>query len=292
MEQLKEVNLKKISISILAAIIVVCILSVVFIPIVFNVTASFLIPSFYENYINVKDLNYYKLFASEFSFTQYFDNVLNSSFTRSFVNTLFYAFSSSILSLIISLPAAYAISKFHPRFEGLFIIISVAVMMTPAIAVSVPNYLIFDKIGILNSPAAMILPGIFSGFSIFIFRQFMADVPDDILYAASIDGAGSFVIFVKIMIPQIKNCIFSVFILIFSQSCSMTEQPAIFLKNDMWKPISIYLNQEFSLKPEKIIAPGVIVITLFSIITVLSRRVFTISGYEILKDDEFSFKQE
>ena len=269
----------------LAAVTVTAFAAAALFPLVLNLLSSFLAPSFFDNKITVDGFSFYSLFGDTVFTLSRYANAANAQFLRAALNTALYAFSISALSLTISLPAAYALSKFRLRREKPMLLIAVVVLMLPPVAVCIPNYIIFDRLNLIGSPLAMILPGIFSGLAILFFRQFMLAVPDDTLFAASIDGAGSFCIFWKIMLPQIRGAIFSVFILIFAKSCNLAEQSVILLENNEWSPISVYLREQFLNSPELVLAPVSVVALFFILAVVISKRIFSLSPA-----DEFSFK--
>jgi ABC-type glycerol-3-phosphate transport system permease component len=280
-------KVKKYLLKFFAAVAVAAFAAAALFPVLLNALASFLEPSFFENKITVGGFSYYSLFdGAAFSFSRY-AQVMDSQFVRAALNTALYAFSISVLSLAVSLPAAYAFSKFRLRREKAMLLAAVAVLMLPPVAVCVPNFIIFDRLNLIGSPLAMILPGIFSGLAILIFRQFMLSVPDDVLFAASIDGAGSFGIFFKVLLPQIRGAIFSVFILIFARSCNLAEQSAILLQNNQWAPLSVYLRELFLNSPDLILAPVSASALFFILVAVTSKRIFSLS-----LSDEFSFKDD
>jgi multiple sugar transport system permease protein len=100
-----------------------------------------------------------------------------------------------------------------------------------------------DKLGLLNSPNAIILPGIFAAFGVFMLRQFMLDIPYAYIEAAKMDGAGHLQIFYKIMIPMIKPGLAALIILLFVDYWNMVEQPLIFLDDPFKQPLSVYLSR-------------------------------------------------
>ncbi|MCL2813837.1 MAG: carbohydrate ABC transporter permease [Oscillospiraceae bacterium] len=278
-------KIKKHIFNCFAAIVVIVFVVAAFFPVFLNVFSSFFNPSFFDNEISVGGFKYYSLSRGAVFTLSRYSEIANGLFFRAALNTALYAFSISSLSLAISLPAAYALSKFKLRREKPILLVAVVTLMLPPVAVCVPNYIIFDKLNLIGSPLAMILPGMFSGLAILIFRQFMVAVPDDILFAASMDGAGNFVVFLKIMLPQIREAIFSVFVLIFAKSCNMAEHSVILLQNNEWFPISVYLREQFLDSPDLILAPVSVVALFFILVTVTSKRFFSLSPA-----DEFSFK--
>lgn len=116
-------------------------------------------------------------------------------------------------------------------------------MMLPVQVTLVPNYILFDKIGLIGSYLSLILPGIFSTFGVFLLTQVFSAIPNDMIEAAKIDGANHFQILIRIIIPCSKTGIASLIILCFIDSWNMIEQPLAFLKNYLKYPLSIFLSR-------------------------------------------------
>lgn len=145
-------------------------------------------------------------------------------------------------TIVASLAAyAFALLRFKGR-EALFLIYLMTMLM-PFQVTLVPNYLIADKLGIMNMPAAIILPGIFSAFGVFMLRQFMMHIPYSLVEAAKMDGAGHWTIFFRVIVPLIKPGFAALAVLLFVDYWNMVEQPLIFLQDAFKQPLSLYLAQ-------------------------------------------------
>lgn len=105
------------------------------------------------------------------------------------------------LQVLVALPCAYALAKL--RFKGKQTLFAVVLMclLIPPHAISVPLFLLFYQIGILNSYAALVVPFTISVFGIFLMRQFFLTVPDDLIDAARMDGISEFGIVWRVMLP-------------------------------------------------------------------------------------------
>ena len=101
----------------------------------------------------------------------------------------------SFLGLFFNAMAGYGFAKFHFKGKEKIFYIVLATMMIPAQVTMIPVYLILNEMGLTNTMAGIILPGLAAAFSIFLFRQFMTTIPTDLLEAARLDGAGEFDIF-------------------------------------------------------------------------------------------------
>ena len=121
---------------------------------------------------------------------------------RYMINGLIVTSSIFILQVIFAVPCAYALAKL--RFAGknvLFLFVLFCLLIPPQ-AISIPVYLILWKIKVLNTYGALIIPWTISVFGIFLLRQFFKTVPDDLMYAARIDGMSEIGIIIKIMVPM------------------------------------------------------------------------------------------
>ena len=110
----------------------------------------------------------------------------------------------SFLGLFFNAMAGYGFAKFHFKGKEKIFYIVLATMMIPAQVTMIPVYLILNEMGLTNTMAGIILPGLAAAFSIFLFRQFMTTIPTDLIEAARLDGAGEFYIFFKLIVPIAK----------------------------------------------------------------------------------------
>ena len=116
-------------------------------------------------------------------------------------------------------------------------------MLMPYQVTLVPNYLVSEWLHILDTRWAIILPGIFAPFSVFILTKFMRRIPNAVVEAAKLDGANEFQIFTQIFVPLCKGTIYSVAILVFIDYWNMVEQPLILLKDSELHPLSVFLSK-------------------------------------------------
>ena len=114
-------------------------------------------------------------------------------------------------------------------------------MLLPYQATLVPNYIILNKLNLVGSYLAIILPGAFSTFGVFLLRQFIIAIPDEYIEASKVDGASHMRIFARIIVPQCKGGIASLAILSFIDNWNMVEQPLVFLQDSFKYPMSIFL---------------------------------------------------
>ena len=107
----------------------------------------------------------------------------------------------------------------------------------------VPNYLVAEKLNILNTYWAIWLPGIFSPFAVYLLTKFMKRIPVGVMEAAQIDGAGEWQIYRLICMPLCKGALCSAAILVFIDYWNMVEQPLILLSDAEMHPLSVFLSK-------------------------------------------------
>lgn len=144
---------------------------------------------------------------------------------------------------IVSTLAAYAFAKFNFKGRNVLFFVYIVVMLMPFQVTLVPNYIIADKLGLLNHYASIIFPGIFGTFGVFLLKQYMEQIPDSYLEAAKVEGAGQLYIFLKIIVPMSRTGIAAMAILVFVDNWNMVEQPLIFLQDAAKQPLSLYLSK-------------------------------------------------
>lgn len=145
--------------------------------------------------------------------------------------------------LLTAVPAAWAFAQFHfPGKKSLWFVYML-LMILPFQVTMVSGYLVLNTVNLMDTRAAVILPGIFSTLPVFILRKTFAEIPKELLEAAQMDGAGSIRTFFVIGIPLGMPGIFSVLILSFLEYWNTIEQPMTYLKTKSLWPLSLYLPQ-------------------------------------------------
>ena len=164
-------------------------------------------------------------------------------FFMMFWNTFKLVIPSVLGQLIFGAPAAWALSRF--RFPGRRIIttIYIVLMLMPFQVTMVPNFLVIDQLGLMDTIWAVIMPFAFSAFPVFIMIRGFDAVPRALLEAASIDGAGPVRTFINIGLPLGIPGILSALVLGFLECWSAIEQPMTFLRDPARWPLSLYLPQ-------------------------------------------------
>ena len=165
-----------------------------------------------------------------------------------FWNTFKLVIPSVLGQLVLGAPAAWALSRFRFRGRRALTTLYITLMLMPFQVSMVPNYLVMDQLGLMDTLWAVILPFAFSAFPVFIMIKGFDAVPRALLEAASIDGAGYFRTFISIGLPLGMPGILSALVLGFLECWSAIEQPMTFLKDPSRWPLSLYLPQIVSEK--------------------------------------------
>lgn len=145
--------------------------------------------------------------------------------------------------IFVSTLAAYAFSVLNFKGKELLYFLYIIVMLLPLQVTLMPNYIVADWFHITDSYLAIILPGIFNPFGVFLLRQFMKSMPDAYMEAAKIDGAGHGTIFISIIVPMIKPGIAATVMLTLLDYWNLVDQAVIFIQNAEKQPLSTFLAQ-------------------------------------------------
>jgi len=186
----------------------------------------------------------FQLIPAQVTLRQYAEVLLKQpSFMILMMNSLKLSVPVTAGSLLISILTAYGFTVWNWRYKEVLFQVYVIVMLMPLQAVLVPNYIIADRLQIKDSYLAIILPGIFSPFGVFLMRQAMKAIPRAYFEAARIDGAGSLYILVNVVIPQLKSAAAAMCMLVFIEYWNLVEQAVIFISDYAKEPLSVYLSR-------------------------------------------------
>ena len=143
--------------------------------------------------------------------------------------------------LLVGVPAAWAFAAYRVRGSRTLFALYVVLMLLPFQVTMLSSFLVLDRLSLMNTHAAIILPAVFSTFPIFLSYGGFRQIPVQLLEAARIDGAGEFTIFLKIGIPLGKSGLMSAIVLGFLECWNLMEQPLAFLEDKALWPLSLYL---------------------------------------------------
>lgn len=161
------------------------------------------------------------------------------AFWRTFWNTALLSLPQVLGQLIVGTPAAWALSRLRFRGRGVVTGLYILLMVMPFQVTMTPNYLVLDSLGLMDTVWAVILPGIFGVFPVFIMMRFFDGVPRALLDCANLDGANPWQTFWHIGLPLGRPGIIAALVLTFLESWSAVEQPMTFLRAEQWWPLSL-----------------------------------------------------
>lgn len=158
-----------------------------------------------------------------------------------FWNTVKLCAGVIIGQLLFAVPGAWGFAMYNFPLKKLLFTLYIIFMMLPFQVLMLPEYLVLSKLNLIDTLWAVILPGVFSTFPVFIIYNFFKKIPKSEIEAARLDGAGEFQIFVNIGIPAGQSGIIAAMILQFLEYWNMVEQPMIFIDSEEKLPLSLYL---------------------------------------------------
>ena len=171
-------------------------------------------------------------------------NALGSSlvpFSRYFFNTIMVTIVGTVGHIIISSMCAYPLAKYKVPGGAIISGLVVYSLMFPSSVTSIPNYIVLNFLGLIDTYWSVILPAFAYSMGLFLMKQFMTSVPTSLIEAAKIDGAHEFKIYYKIVMPLVKPAWVTLIILLF-QSLWATYGSTTIYRED-YKMVSYALNQ-------------------------------------------------
>ena len=184
-----------------------------------------------------------KFIPDKVTMSQYVTGLVHSpEYLLKFWNSVLLVVPIVFLQVGIASIAAYGFTRWRGRVRSIIFFSYVILMLMPYQVTLVPNYLVSDWVGILNTRWAIILPGAFAPFSVFLLTKFMRRIPESLIEAAKLDGASEWQIFTRICMPQCRSALYSIAILVFIDYWNMVEQPLILLQNADMQPLSVFLS--------------------------------------------------
>lgn len=169
--------------------------------------------------------------------------IQNSDYLIKFWNSVMLTVPITIFQMAVAVLTSYGFSRYPNKFKGIIFFAYIILMIMPYQVTLVPNFLVADKFGMLDTRWAIILPAVFSPFSIFLLTKVMKRIPVSYVEAAKLDGAGEFQILARIYLPLCKGAIVSIAMLVFIDYWNMVEQPLVLMKESTMHPLSVFLSQ-------------------------------------------------
>ncbi len=184
-----------------------------------------------------------KFIPDKVSISQYVDVLIRSpDYLLKFWNSVILVVPVVLLQLAVASVTAYGFTRWRGKARSFLFFFYVILMLMPTQVTLVPNYLVSGWLGLLNTRWAIIFPGMFAPFSVFLLTKSMRRIPGSLIEAAKLDGSSEWQIFKDICLPQCRSALYSVAILVFIDYWNMVEQPIILLPDAAQQPLSVYLS--------------------------------------------------
>lgn len=196
------------------------------------------------------DLFHYTFFAPRVSMASFRDLFATVSFLRYMINSAFVSSTTVIVQLFFSSLGGFALAKYEFRGKRAVVVLMLATMMIPGQVIMAPLYELVYRIGLVDSYAGLIVPGAVSVFGIFLFRQSILQIPDELIHAARIDGCSEFRIWWDIIMPVSRPMIGAFCLMSFMGSWNNFLWPQILLHHSERFTLPIALNQLVGLQQQ------------------------------------------
>ena len=184
-----------------------------------------------------------KFIPDKVSLSQYITVLFKSpDYLLKFWNSVILVVPIVVLQVGVASITAYGFTRWRGKVRSFLFFFYVILMLMPYQVTLVPNYLVSQWLGILNTRWAIIFPGMFAPFSVFLLTKFMRRIPASLIEAAKLDGSSEWQIFKDICLPQCRSALYSIAILVFIDYWNMVEQPIVLLPDASKRPLSVYLS--------------------------------------------------
>ena len=185
-----------------------------------------------------------KLIPEEVTIQQYSTLLfMNPEYLFKYWNSILLTLPIVAGQMVVSCLASYSFARYRRKRREVLFFSYIILMLMPFQVTLVPNYMIADSLNILDTIWAIILPGVFSTFAIFLLTKYMRQIPSGYIEAATLDGASEWQVFTNVALPLCKNAIFALTILLFIDYWNMVEQPLVLLTDINKQPLSVFLSQ-------------------------------------------------
>ena len=184
-----------------------------------------------------------KFIPDKVTLSQYITVLIKSpDYLFKFWNSVILVIPIVLLQLAVASITAYGFTRWRGKVRNFLFFFYVILMLMPYQVTLVPNYLVSDWLKILDTRWAIIFPGMFAPFSVFLLTKSMRRIPGSLIEAAKLDGSTEWRIFKDICLPQCRSALYSIAILVFIDYWNMVEQPIVLLRDAAKQPLSVYLS--------------------------------------------------
>ncbi|HTI21979.1 MAG TPA: carbohydrate ABC transporter permease, partial [Kutzneria sp.] len=168
----------------------------------------------------------------------------NGIFLRWLGNTLLYVVVGAGGATVLATAAGYGLAKYRFRGRQAVFAVVLGAIAVPGTALAVPTFLLFSRLGLTDTPLAVIIPSLISPFGLYLIWVYATDaIPDEMMEAARIDGAGEIRIFLAVTLRQLAPGIVTVALFAVVATWNNYFLPLIMLSDPNWYPLTVGLNQ-------------------------------------------------
>lgn len=203
-------------------------------------------------------------------------------FVRVFGNSVLVAALTTLGQLVVCSMAGYAFARFTFRGRDALFAIYLATLMVPFAVIITPLFILVTKLGWANSYAGLIVPGMFSAFGTFFMRQFFLSIPRELEEAATIDGAGTFATFLRVVLPMTGPALATLTVLSFMGSWNSFLWPLLIINDRALMTLPIALSTLQGLYPGQtqwnVVMAGTVMATIPTILVFLVAQRWVIEG--------------
>jgi multiple sugar transport system permease protein len=182
-------------------------------------------------------------FPWEFRWENYVEAWNTAPFGRYFINSVFVSGAATVSNLFFCSLAGYGFAKYDFPGKNIVFLLILATMMIPFHVVVVPLFVLMRDLKWLNTFSSLIIPGAMSAFGIFLLRQFIMTLPDELFDAARIDGASEFGIYLRIVLPLSTGPLAALAVFIFLDNWNSLLWPLVVTNKDEWRTLAVGLTQ-------------------------------------------------
>ncbi|HEY8350113.1 MAG TPA: carbohydrate ABC transporter permease [Clostridia bacterium] len=191
------------------------------------------------------------LLPREWDFSSYIQIWSEIPLVRGFINTILYSVPPVVVGSFVSALAAFAFAKIRFTGRNILFLILLSGIMIPFPSIMIPQFVLFSDLHMVQGPLPLILPKLTGNvLMIFFLRQFLNYVPDSIIDAAKIDGCNYFQIFRRVILHLITPALAAHGVLWFIGSWNDYLAPTIFIKNEIWQPVTVMVakfNEQYAI---------------------------------------------
>lgn len=204
----------------------------------------FFFPFFWMLITSVKSLGEIMIFPPTlFPETIHLENYVRAFNSMAFLkylgNSCIVTFSVLVLQMVTVVPAAYAFSQYKFKGRNILFALTLITMMIPSQLVFLPLFILFSKLGLINTYASLILPFATSAFGIFMLRQTFNQMPKELVEAAKMDKASEWKIIYKLFLPMAKPTLVTMALLTFIVTWNDYFWPLVMTTNDMVRTLPV-----------------------------------------------------